>query len=955
MRAMMRRGIAVCAAVPLMFMLAVPSAFAEDRDPGPDPGTAEEASGSTLTDRLVEAAAAGVTSPDQIAEDLSLPSDGGGSLLFDEAGQVSATLFFSGAPGEELLAQIATLAVIEDRVAIGASIRVSPGNIEALRALPGVMSVTPSLMPLTGADRAGLLNSLQGALPATPGIPVKAEPVAADTCGPIPIEADAPLKSDLARDTYGVDGTGVTIGIISDSFGKKTAPTSWADDVASGALPGEANPCGYATPVEVLSDRLDASDEGRAMAQLVHGIAPGARILFADAGGSELQGAGSIEALAAAGADIIVDDITWLHEAYYQKSFIAASVDYVKAEYGVAYFASAGNGNSIAGTGSTEGSPQSSWQTNAYRPMQCPAWVEAPAGADCLNFSPDPGTQTAYDTLQIVPSSGGSGQGTMGALASIAEPMFGVTTEYELQFYRETGTEIEQFDSIGAIGFPYPGAFGTVDVLAGDTVRMVMVRTEFDPAATNPAVFIGFNTGAALIQQRQFAVNATAAGGVQDWVGEMVFGHAGDGSALGVASLHWDEPGLVRNYSSLGPNTTLFDAVDYPLDAETVDPPAPKPRKPAPVITASPSIAAVDGTQTTFFGEEETSPGGTTHRFFGTSAAAPNAAAVAVLAKQYSPGLNGQQLSDAIVATARGTAEGGPVNPYTNVPDEHVFGAGIVDAMALLGSLPVPAPSELIALPDGSDAVKVTWEQSGAPHHHLLEVFAGPTASGAPIASQEVAARIDSARFNGLEPNTIYTVRATAYSEAGAGGSLEAMTITAPLAPTGLKLMTATSNQLTLSWAAGGTLDSYRISLQGSGSGSARAADSAADTTTVDLPADATSYGFANLAADREYTVVLEAVNSNGVGSGATLTTRTLAAGTTPVVPVKPAAQGRNGGLAQTGGQSNLPLILGAAAILILGGVIVTVAMVRARARRLAADDGGVVAADAAGERNDQE
>ncbi|WP_162230788.1 hypothetical protein, partial [Leucobacter japonicus] len=72
---------------------------------------------------------------------------------------------------------------------------------------------------------------------------------------------------------------------------------------------------------------------------------------------------------------------------------------------------------------------------------------------------------------------------SMRALASIGEPVFGVTTKYELHFYRDNPGDPVPFQlaSIPSLGAIYPGLSGNVSVAPGDRVRMVMVRTEHDP------------------------------------------------------------------------------------------------------------------------------------------------------------------------------------------------------------------------------------------------------------------------------------------------------------------------------------------------------------------------------------------------------------------------------------------------------------------------------------------
>ena len=88
-------------------------------------------------------------------------------------------------------------------------------------------------------------------------------------------QGDAAQYSDALRTTYSVTGAGVKVGVISDSYDTAyqvhpTIATRAANDVATGDLPGGTN------PVQVLddSDPGDRLDEGRAMLQIVHDVAP---------------------------------------------------------------------------------------------------------------------------------------------------------------------------------------------------------------------------------------------------------------------------------------------------------------------------------------------------------------------------------------------------------------------------------------------------------------------------------------------------------------------------------------------------------------------------------------------------------------------------------------------------------------------------------------------------------
>jgi hypothetical protein len=157
------------------------------------------------------------------------------------------------------------------------------------------------------------------------------------------------------------DGTGISIGVMSDSYdgatvnpGTITTLTRASEDVATGDLPGLGNPVN-SQPVVVLQDVSPAdlpTDEGRGMCHIVHDIAPKARIGFATAEGGEVNFANNIRALGALpgftypGQDfvgnVICDDVSYIDEPMFQDGIVAQGViDVVNA--GKVYASSAAN------------------------------------------------------------------------------------------------------------------------------------------------------------------------------------------------------------------------------------------------------------------------------------------------------------------------------------------------------------------------------------------------------------------------------------------------------------------------------------------------------------------------------------------------------------------------------------------------------------------------------------
>ncbi|MEO8950524.1 MAG: S8 family serine peptidase [Chthoniobacterales bacterium] len=144
------------------------------------------------------------------------------------------------------------------------------------------------------------------------------------------------------------EGTGMSVGFISDSIG------NIATDVNNYDLPGAGGNPINTQPVVILQD-IAGTDEGRGMGQIIYKMAPKARLGFATANGGEVGFANNIRALAALPgyeyppsvqqgfkADTICDDVGYSDEPFFQDGLIGLAVDDVY-NAGVSYFSSAGN------------------------------------------------------------------------------------------------------------------------------------------------------------------------------------------------------------------------------------------------------------------------------------------------------------------------------------------------------------------------------------------------------------------------------------------------------------------------------------------------------------------------------------------------------------------------------------------------------------------------------------
>ncbi len=177
-------------------------------------------------------------------------------------------------------------------------------------------------------------------------------------------QGDEAMFTDVVRESYVesreedgtpkfVDGSGIKVGILSDSYDTRpfTGNSKATVDVIQGDLPGISNPNGYTTPVDVIKEYPygEGSDEGNAMLQIVHDVAPGAELAFSTGVLSPRDFALSIKDLADAGCTIIADDVTYPLEPFFGEGQIAKAIrEFTKIEEGEEndgnfYFTSAGN------------------------------------------------------------------------------------------------------------------------------------------------------------------------------------------------------------------------------------------------------------------------------------------------------------------------------------------------------------------------------------------------------------------------------------------------------------------------------------------------------------------------------------------------------------------------------------------------------------------------------------
>jgi hypothetical protein len=479
--------------------------------------------------------------------------------------------------------------------------------------------------------------------------------------GPVATQGDYVQNSSAVRSNFPtLLGSGVTVGVLSDSFdcyAVYAAPGSgvpvsgnsgyayngftadYAADVASGALPSgvnvveEADCLDYGAP-----SQTPFGDEGRAMLQIVHAVAPGASLAFYTAENSEADFADGIGTLASSGAKVIADDVGYFDEPFFQDGIVAQAIDAVEAR-GVAYFSAAGNdGNSNYSTSYENTAP--SFGTRS---------TSAPnSGEYLLNFDTTGATTTTELAVTIPPIPPGD---FIAVVVQWDQPYVtgapgsgGATSSIDLCITGGTGS-----DTI----VNYDGDAATCTGLNATGVDPYQIMIIGNPAnasgntqqqTLNIAVGLGSN-GAGLVTPGRVIVSVED-NGLGSKINSFATysptlqGHPGAIGAVAVgAAFYFDTPKCgttpadLEAFSSQGGAPILFDTDGVRLSV--------------PQVRQKPDVVGPDGVNDTFLGFTLATAGisvtttiaqcendASYPNFFGTSGATPHVAGIAALMLQ---------------------------------------------------------------------------------------------------------------------------------------------------------------------------------------------------------------------------------------------------------------------------------------------------------------------------------
>jgi hypothetical protein len=490
--------------------------------------------------------------------------------------------------------------------------------------------------------------------------------------GAITSQGDYAQNSNLVRSQNALTGAGITVGVLSDSYdcypvyaangvpaggnagyANNGFNTTAASDTTSRDLPAsvivleDANCLNYGPPIQ-----LPFGDEGRAIMQVIHDVAPGAGLAFYTAENSEADFANGIGKLGApvasggAGAKVIVDDVGYFDEPFFQDGLVAQAVNAVVAQ-GVAYFSSAGNNGTLAydnnaptfatpGTGLNLNehllnfNQQAGGAVTAMLPVSIPSLIPGEFVAIVAEWD--------QPYVTGAPNSGGAQnqidlcvQGATGDVVNNLNPDGSLGTS------TCTGANAKGVDPVQVMFVynPANACANTATCNSPATTLNIVIGLVNGSTAPGRIKVVVEDDGAGSAIAAQFATNS---GTLQ--------GHPGATGAAAVGAVFFaNAPSCggtptLELFSSAGGDPILFDATGKPQAAE---------------LRQKPDFAGPDGGNDTFLGFKiAASDDGSTvtaclnnaafPNFLGTSAAAPHVASIAALLLQAAPSLTPTQL-----------------------------------------------------------------------------------------------------------------------------------------------------------------------------------------------------------------------------------------------------------------------------------------------------------------------
>ena len=534
--------------------------------------------------------------------------------------------------------------------------------------------------------------------------------------GSVVSQGDTILQAAQARSQFGVDGTGIRVGVISDGIGGIFDPTNCAlstapNPIQTGDLPNATPTCanGVLTSVSggitaqsfpLVTPNLappagdtasDVAAEGTAMLEIVHDLAPGAQLYFANAADGTCMTFEQAVDFLALNTDVVVDDESCLTppfdgtsdvstntandlntDANPIRGYFTAVGNYARSHYGGAYVDS---GIGLANNGDLHLFQTSSLPNIAPSDANAIQLVQGGSASIFLTWN-DPSGASANDyDLYLVDAC------TRAIVDSSTNPQTGTQDPAEqILGFRNTNTTNEGCAFNGALS--NGKSYNVYEILIQNVNNAAAIRT-FDMFIPNNGSLVPF---ASTQEDSLFNTISGSVPAESDAGGSPV-----SVVSVGATDAQTDASGnapatIIEPYSSQGST----EATPNPQGA----------------ARTKPDVTATDGVSVTGAGgfgagndlnTARCMSGQTPCFFFGTSAAAPHAAAIAALVLQAMSTSTAGQSPATVRANLRNflTSTAVPLPGVTQPVPNNIEGFGLLDALAAVkatGAPPVSPP-----------------------------------------------------------------------------------------------------------------------------------------------------------------------------------------------------------------------------------------------------------------------
>jgi hypothetical protein len=539
-------------------------------------------------------------------------------------------------------------------------------------------------------------------------------------------EGDAIIQATAARAQYGLDGTGVNVGVISDGLkgvfatGCTSCSGVTGGPISTGDLPtstGTRTPGGMLTAssggingksfqsngdLEGLISSCafaGAGAEGTALLEIVHDVAPNAQLAFSNAD-TDLDFNQAVNFLAQ-GNDVVVDDLGFFDVPFDGTNLVSANTaaalnnnsnrirTYITANgndandnYFGAYVDSGVDGTTIGGVAN---------------PGHLQLFQGSPTTSDVLNLGPQP-----YNVISLPTG------GEVDIFLQWNDPAGGSTNNYDLYLVRQStntvvasSTDVQNGsqDPQEFIEYTNTGAAGLFRMVVQNVRNQAAVRNlslvsfQDECAATGPLLLVNgnndlqsYNTSSSSIIAESDAggspVSVISVGAIcsASAAAQAAFAGSGAGDPSCADSTH----STAEFYSSQGPT---WDG------------------------RVKPDISGIDGVSISGAGQFEVP-------FFGTSAAGPHIAGEAALVIQAAQCLQSTSDFPLDAVTARTKLRNllvSTATPLSNSPPDNVFGSGLANALkAVQGTLPtLTGPTSVVVSGNFTGGARLSASQIG--------------------------------------------------------------------------------------------------------------------------------------------------------------------------------------------------------------------------------------------------